>query len=479
MCDLPQRHKATKTQRTLSLNTIKLFIKFVSLQLGGKQQNINNFPLGGLRGLPPNYPMKAIVDCNSFYASCERLFKPSLQNKPVVVLSNNDGCIVSRTDEAKALGIRMAWPYYQNREEILKNNVAVFSSNYHLYGDLSKRVMDTLRLLAPEVEVYSVDESFLDLSGIDSDKLYEYSLFIKHTTELWTGIPVSVGVAPSKVLSKVANRLAKKDKTGTKGVMILQTPEQQMEALQRTAVEDIWGVGSAGSKKLRMFNINTAWDLRNMSEEWVRKNLGGIVGVRLVKELNGMPCIEMKDPLTTKKMIATTRMFGKPVYELMELKEAVATYIARAAEKLRRQNCAAGSVSVFVVNSDNRNYNHYEPTSRSAYIILPSATYLTNVLISHVMPLVEALYNKGSKYIKAGIVLSNIVPSDMIQFNLFEPPENDNAKRLMSVIDNINFSMSNDILKFASSGTKRNWKMRQEMRSKRFTTKWDELCLVR
>ena len=472
-------HKDTKSQRTLGLNIIKLFIKFVSLKLGGKQQNINNFPLGGLRGLPPNYPMKAIVDCNSFYASCERLFKPSLQNKPVVVLSNNDGCIVSRTDEAKALGIRMAWPYYQNREEILKNNVAVFSSNYHLYGDLSKRVMDTLRLLAPEVEVYSVDESFLDLSGIDSDKLYEYSLFIKHTTELWTGIPVSVGVAPSKVLSKVANRLAKKDKTGTKGVMILQTPEQQMEALQRTAVEDIWGVGSAGSKKLRMFNINTAWDLRNMSEEWVRKNLGGIVGVRLVKELNGMPCIEMKDPLTTKKMIATTRMFGKPVYELMELKEAVATYIARAAEKLRRQNCAAGSVSVFVVNSDNRNYNHYEPTSRSAYIILPSATYLTNVLISHVMPLVEALYNKGSKYIKAGIVLSNIVPSDMIQFNLFEPPENDNAKRLMSVIDNINFSMSNDILKFASSGTKRNWKMRQEMRSKRFTTKWDELCLVR
>ncbi len=423
--------------------------------------------------------MKAIVDCNSFYASCERLFKPSLRNKPVVVLSNNDGCIVSRTDEAKALGIRMAGPYYQNKEEILKNNVAVFSSNYHLYGDLSKRVMDTLRLLAPVVEVYSVDESFLDLTGIASDKLYEYSVFVKQTTELWTGIPVSIGVAPTKVLSKVANRLAKKDKAGTQGVMILQTPDQQMEALERTAVEDIWGVGGANSKKLRMFNINTAWDLRNMNEEWVRKNMGGIVGVRLVKELKGIPCIEMKDPLTTKKMIATTRMFGKPVYELNELKEAVATYVARAAEKLRRQNSAAGSVSVFVVSSNNRNYGQYEPSYRSTYILLSAATCLTNVLIAQVMPLVDALYNKGNKYIKAGIILGNIVPSDMIQFNLFEPPENTNAKKLMSVIDNINFSMCNDILKFASSGTKRDWKMRQEMRSNRFTTRWDELCVVK
>ncbi|MCX6293705.1 MAG: Y-family DNA polymerase, partial [Sphingobacteriales bacterium] len=252
--------------------------------------------------------MKAIVDCNSFYASCERLFKPILNGKPVVVLSNNDGCIVSRTDEAKALGIQMAGPYYQNKAEILKNNVAVFSSNYHLYGDMSKRVMDTLRLVAPDVEVYSVDESFLDLSGIDANKLYDYATFVKQTTELWTGIPVSIGVAPSKVLSKVANRLAKKDKLGTKGVIILQTPEQQMEALQKTAVEDIWGVGSAGSKTLRMFNINTAWDLRNMSEAWAGKNLGGVVGVRLVKELNGIPCIEMKNPLIKKKMIATTRM---------------------------------------------------------------------------------------------------------------------------------------------------------------------------
>lgn len=423
--------------------------------------------------------MKAIVDCNSFYAACERLFKPSLHGKPVVVLSNNDGCIVSRTDEAKALGIRMAGPYYQNKKEIEENKVAVFSSNYHLYGDLSRRVMDTLRILAPDVEVYSVDESFLDLTGIDASKLYDYSLFLKHTTELWTGIPVSVGVAPTKVLSKVANRLAKKDKLGTKGVMILQTPEQQMEALQRTEVEDIWGVGPAGSRKLRMFNINTAWDLRNMSEEWAAKNLGGVVGLRLVKELKGIPCIGMKEQLTRKKMIATTRMFGKPVYGLHELKEAVATYTARAAEKLRRQHGAASSISVFVV-SNNRQYNdHYEPMSRSSFLTLPTPTYLTNVLTAHASALAEALYKEGSKYIKAGIILSDIVPCDTIQYNLFQEPEPAKMQQLMHAVDNINFGMRSDMLKFASAGTKKDWKMRQEMRSNRFTTRWDELCIVK
>jgi len=423
--------------------------------------------------------MKAIVDCNSFYASCERLFRPSLNNKPVVVLSNNDGCIVSRTDEAKALGIQMAGPYFQNKKEIEQNNVAVFSSNYHLYGDMSKRVMDTLKILSPAVEVYSVDESFLDLAGIDEAKLYEYSLYLKHTTELWTGIPVSVGVAPTKVLSKIANRLAKKDKAGTKGVMILQTAEQQMEALKKTAVEDIWGVGNANSKKLQLFNINTAWDLKNMSEEWARKNLGGVVGVRLIKELNGIPCIEMRDPLTTKKMIATTRMFGKHIYSLQEIKEAVATYISRAAEKLRRQNSAAGSLSIFLVSNNKTSYHQYAPSSQSAYINLPIATYLTNTLISHAMPLVESLFNEGSCYIKAGVILGKIVPCETIQYNLFEPEEKLFAKKLMHTVDNINFSMRNDLIKFARSGTTKNWKMRQEKRSKQFTTRWDELFLVK
>ena len=423
--------------------------------------------------------MKAIVDCNSFYAACERVFKPSLHGKPVVVLSNNDGCIVSRSDEAKALGIQMAGPYYQHKKEIEQNNVAVFSSNYHLYGDMSWRVMETLRILSPHVEVYSVDESFLDLTGIDENQLYEYSLFVKHTTELWTGIPVSIGVAPTKVLSKVANRLAKKDKAGTKGVMILQTPEQQMHALQKTQVEDIWGVGGAGAKKLHLYNINTAWDLRNMSEEWARKKLGGVVGVRLIKELRGEPCIEMKDPLETKKMIATTRMFGKPVYEVREIREAVATYITRAAEKLRRQGSAANTISVFVVTNDQGSSYEYKPSSRSAYTILPFASSLTHMLIAHALPLVDRLYSKGSRYLKAGVILSGIVPDDSVQANIFEQSLHPHEKKLMKMIDNVNFSMRNDVIKFAAAGTKRDWKMRQELRSKRFTTRWEELFEVK
>lgn len=422
--------------------------------------------------------MKAIVDCNSFYCACERLFKPALHGKPVVVLSNNDGCIVSRTDEAKALGIQMAGPYYQHRKEIEAHGVAVFSSNYHLYGDMSWRVMETLRRLSPSVEVYSVDECFLDLNGIDPQQLHAYALYLKQTTEEWTGIPVSIGVAPTKVLSKVANRLAKKDKAGTRGVMVLATAEAQREALLKTAVEDIWGVGGAYARKLRFFNINNGWDLRQMSEDWARKQLGGVVGVRLVRELRGEPCIDMKDPLQTKKMIATTRMFGKPVFELRELKEAVATYITRAAEKLRRQHCAARTLQVFVVVNDPAPSYEYKPSSSSAYITLPSATALTHTFIEYAMPLVEQLYRSGIRYIKAGVILGDIVPGDSVQFNLFEPPARLQEKQLMQVIDNVNFSMRNDMVKFAASGTRRDWKMRQELRSKRFTTRWEELFEV-
>lgn len=422
--------------------------------------------------------MKAIVDCNSFYAACERLFKPALHGRPVVVLSNNDGCIVSRTDEAKALGIPMAGPYYESRKILEENKVAVFSSNYHLYGDMSWRVMETLRTFAPKVEVYSVDESFLDLTGIDESLLYEYSLFLKHITEQWTGIPVSIGVAPTKVLSKIANRLAKKDKAGTKGVMVLQTAGQQKEALERTEIRDVWGVGGASARKLEAFNITNAWQLRNMSEEWARKNLGGVVGVRLIRELRGEPCIEMKDPLETKKMIATTRMFGKPVYEVKEIKEAIATYITRAAEKLRRQNCAANTLSVFVVTNNYTSSYEYKPTSTSAYTILPFATSVTNLLISEAMPLIDHIYRKGSKYLKAGVILSGIVPDDSVQANLFENSLHPNDKRLMEMIDNVNFSMRNDVIKFARSGTKRDWKMRQELRSPRYTTRWEELFKV-
>lgn len=422
--------------------------------------------------------MKAIVDCNSFYCSCERLFKPELKDKPVVVLSNNDGCIVSRTDEAKKLGVGMAAPYYQNKDIIEKNDVAVFSSNYNLYGDLSMRVMDTLRWLVGKenIEVYSVDEAFLSLDSIASDQLHAFAVEIKKTVERWTGIAVSVGVAPSKVLSKVANRLSKKDKTGTKGVMVLNDISAIKQALEMTSVDDIWGVGRRYAMKLHQIGINNGWQLSKMPEEWARKNLGGVVGVRLIKELNGIACIPMKDPLEIKKMIATTRMFGKPVFELNDIKEAVATYTSRAAEKLRRQYCAAGMLQVFVVTNGNRNEKYeYNPQSRYQYTTFPKATADTSELIRYALPLADKLYQPGLKYLKAGVILSSLVPDNSIQSSLFIRDEDNKKRYLMDAVDNINFSHRDDIVKYVASGLKRNWKMRQEMRSKRYTTRWDEL----
>ena len=421
--------------------------------------------------------MKAIVDCNSFYCSCERVFKPELNHRPIVVLSNNDGCIISRNTEAKLLGIKMAAPYYQERELIEKNNVAVFSSNYNLYGDMSQRVMSVLKLLAGEnrVEVYSVDESFLDLCHVPADSLENFAVEIKETVEQWTGIPVSVGIAPTKVLCKIANRFSKKNK---KGVTLLDNDEKITHALKNTMVEEVWGVGRRSAIKLKTHNIITAFDLKNVNEEWARKNLGGVVGVRLIKELRGMPCIPMNDPLKVKKMITTSRMFGRKVATLEELREAIASYVSRAAEKLRRQYCMAGILKVFVVTV-NKNPNQYTPESFAVEIKLPVQTSLTPLLLQHALPAIDRLYRPGSLYLKAGIILSDLTPENTVQCNLFMKTDTKDQKKLMEKMDNINFSLRNDTIKFASSGILRNWRMRQDFISPRYTSRWEELKEVK
>ncbi len=427
--------------------------------------------------------MKAIVDCNSFYCSCERLFKPDLDNKPVVVLSNNDGCIISRTDEAKAFGVQMAGPYFLAKPLIEKYKVATFSSNYNLYGDLSWRVMETLRILLGKenVEVYSVDEAFLNLDEFAEKDLQQVALNIRETVEQWTGIKVSVGVAPTKVLSKVANHLAKKNKIATQCCVVLDTKEKIIKALQDTPIGEVWGVGRQYAQKLVEMNaVFTAYDLTKKTEEWAQKNLGGVVGVRLVKELKGMAAIEMDKELIEKKMIATTRMFGSPVKDIKDIKEAVATYTSRAAEKLRRQHSAANIITVFVVPKEQSNNTHFRhgPTV-STYITLPIATSATNDLIKPAVQLVDKLYEKGRLYKKAGVVLSGLVPDETIQGNLFETEKNSSKRLLMDMIDNINFSQRDDMLKFAASGMKKNWKMRQELRSPRYTTRWEEMFVVK
>jgi DNA polymerase V len=424
--------------------------------------------------------MKAIVDCNSFYCSCERVFQPRLGNQPIVVLSNNDGCIISRNDEAKALGLGMAGPYFKEKPLIDQYGVAVFSSNYNLYGDMSQRVMEVLTSFVGEdhVEVYSVDEAFVDLDGFEQAKLPQLAEAIRSSIEQWTGIRVSIGVAPSKTLSKLANRIAKKDKERSGCITVLDSPDKINPALKQTSVNDIWGIGGKYADKLHSLGIHTAWDLRLMSEDWARRHLGGVVGVRLIKELNGMDAVVMKDELVTKKMIATTRMFGKVVTELRDIREAVATYTARAAEKLRRQHCAANMISTFLVSQekiDGPRFKHGPTVSH--YAVLEQPTALTHQLIKPAVRMAEQLFLEGKKYKKAGVILSGLVPDDSIQASMFESGQGI-GRFLMEQMDNINFSMRGDVVKFASSGMRRNWKMQQNFHSPRYTTRWDELYKV-
>jgi DNA polymerase V len=399
----------------------------------------------------------------------------------VVVLSNNDGCIISISSEAKNLGVSMATPYFIGKPFIKEHDIAVFSSNYNLYGDLSKRVMETLHRLLPEecIEVYSVDEAFLDLSHVAPNQLATVAKHIKDTVEQWTGIAVSIGVAPTKTLAKLANRFGKKNKK-YKGVVVLNTPEKVTVALQNTKVKDIWGVGNRKALKLEEMGISDAWQLKQMPEEWMRKNLGGVVGVRLLKELKGEPCIELDKQRDKKKMITTTRMFGCQVTEIKDIKEAVATYVSRAAEKLRRQQSAAKVVTVFVVpKEEGENIKYRHGPTQTAYVTLPAATSATNQLIKPAMELVEKLFKAGKIYKKAGVILGDLEPDRSIQSNLYVAAANNHSRHLMDMVDNMNFSMRDDVIKFGSAGTEKNWKMRQELRSPRYTTRWNELPEVK
>lgn len=375
----------------------------------------------------------------------------------------------------------MAGPYFMAKPLIEKHDVAVFSSNYNLYGDLSWRVMETLRILLGKknVEVYSVDEAFVDLSMFPVEELPCIAKEIRRTIEDWTGIKVSVGVAPTKVLAKLANRMAKKNKHITECIMVLDTEEKISAALHKAPVSDIWGVGRQYANKLKdVWGIYDAWQLRNLTEDFAHTHLGGVVGIRLVRELKGTSSKDMEDELVNKKMIATTRMFGNPVGDIASIKEAVATYTSRAAEKLRRQHSAASVINVFVVAKGENHNVDFRGATHSDHITLPTATSFTNELIKPAVALVDKLYKKGTFYKKAGVMLSGIVPDRSIQGNLFLSESKNCERKLMDMIDNINFSQRDDVLKFAASGTTRDWKMRQELRSPRYTTRWDELYEV-
>lgn len=425
--------------------------------------------------------MKAIIDCNNFYCSCERLFKPWLKNVPVVVLSNNDGCIISRSDEAKKLGLKMAAPYFMVKPFLEKHGVQTFSSNYALYGDLSKRVMETIATILPEncIEVYSVDEAFLDLSNVPLSELHAVVKKIKDTVELWTGIAVSIGVAPTKTLAKIANRLAKGNKQKSNCMLVLDTSNKIAAALKRTPVDEVWGIGKQFAAKIENLEVRTAYELRLMPEEWIRKNLGGVVGVRLLHELQGQPSIGIDEQLSTKKMVSCTRRFGHPLTDLKPIKEAVATYASRAAEKLRRQQSAVKTINVFVIPKEFKRGKVYKPLEPiTTYIKLLVATSITNELIKHALVLVEQIFEEGITYEKAGVIFTDLVPDGLLQGNFFALQARSEQRYLMSQVDNVNFSMRNEKVKFAAAGTAKPWKMKQELLSSRYTTRWNELRLI-
>ncbi|RZL20392.1 MAG: Y-family DNA polymerase [Pedobacter sp.] len=418
--------------------------------------------------------MYALVDCNNFYASCERVFNPSLNGRPIIVLSNNDGCAIARSQEAKDLGIKMGDPAFLIQDKIDKHNIAVFSSNYTLYGDMSQRVMNLLGEFTPEVEVYSIDEAFLNLDGYELFDLYEYGKNIRQRIRRCTGIPVCVGIAPTKTLAKLANRLAKK-KTEI-GVYTIDSEEKRIEALKLTEIGDIWGVGGQYSKFLSEYNIKTALDFVNTPDKWIQKYMS-IVGLRTKKELQGIRCITMELTPPNKQNIATTRSFGNMLTEYEPIAEAVANHAAACAAKLRKQHSSANHITVFVhTNQFRADLPQY---ARNRVLHLPVASNSSTELIKYALHGLKSIYKQGFSYKKAGVIVSGLVPDTEINMSLFDTVDRTRQKKAMEAIDLLNNRFGREKVKVASQGFGRKWKLKQEKLSPCYTTNWNEILTIK
>lgn len=422
-----------------------------------------------------NNKIFALVDCNNFYVSCERVFNPKLNSVPVVVLSNNDGCVVARSEEAKALGITMGIPYFKVRGIIEANNIRVLSSNYVLYGDMSERVMNILAKYTPGIEYYSIDEAFLDLKDISVNNLTEYGKEIRKTIFKNTGIPVSVGIARTKTLSKIANEYVKHNPK-LNGVFDIVNFPKMDKLLAHVPIHEIWGIGGAFGRMLMNRKILSAKDFRDASEFFIKDKMG-IIGLRTKYELQGVSAVDLDEVLEPKKAIMSSRSFGRYVSELGELEEAISQYTIRAAEKLRQQKSSCNSINVFVMT------NHYKLTDKqhaeNKTITLPEPSNYTPELIRYASFLLRKIYKKGYNYIKAGVLLSNIVPESPVQLNAFMfNRDHDKRNRIMKTMDSINKTFGRDSLKIASSGIAQEWAMKRQHISQRYTTNWNELLTV-
>ena len=400
-----------------------------------------------------------LVDCNSFYVSCERLFNPKIRRKPVVVLSNNDGCIISRSNEAKALGIKMGEPYFKAKDIIIKNNVNVFSSNYSLYGDLSRRVMRTLKRFNSDIEVYSIDEAFMDLSNFSDKEIEEVGKEIRSTVLKWTGIPTSIGIAKTKTLSKVANHIAKKTKAGVTSLIGIKNLDPILEKVE---INDVWGVGRQLTKFYQKNGIYSAKQLKNKSNTWIKK-CSNVLSSRTAMELRGISCIELEKTTSKRKSCVVSRSFGKRVENFQELKEAVASYCLNASEKLRSENLVAKALTVFVRTSPfQRNFGYY---SNSKTIDFPIATNNSIETVKTAITILESIYKNGYRYQKAGVMFSGLSDENSKE-NLFASEKDEKINKLMRSIDKTNFRFGRRTLSIASAGIRKKWFMKREHSSK-------------
>ncbi len=401
----------------------------------------------------------ALIDCNNFYCSCERVFKPSLQNRPVVVLSNNDGCIISRSQEAKELGVAMAAPYFKIRDQLARHNVAVYSSNYALYGDMSARVMEVLSGFSPELEIYSIDEAFIKLSARDAGLGPE----IRKRVLQWTGIPVSVGISETKTLAKLAASRAKR------GSGVAQLSADDHEILRQTPLSDIWGIGRRSSKKLLSYGINNADDFRRMDDGWIRAKLT-VTGLRTAHELRGTPCLELEHHIQAPRSVTCSRSFCRRVTSLNDLLEASATYAENAGQKLRQKEMAAGCLQVYA-----QRHEHIpgRPSIVAASFSLDTPTQSTPEFIRLAHRGIRQIFESGTEYKKAGIILSDLTPAGSRQLNLFSQTESDD--QLMSALDSLNQKWGRGTLIYGGSGLEKKWDMRRQLKSPSYTTNWNEL----
>jgi len=422
--------------------------------------------------------MYALVDCNNFYASCERVFQPEFNDRPIAVLSNNDGCVISRSYEAKAAGIPMGAPAFQIKDLVKEKNVKIFSSNYALYGDLSNRVMAILNQFSPNVEIYSIDEAFLNFDGLNIEDYHSYGLQMKNRVRKWVGIPVCIGFAETKALSKVANKIAKKFQERTQGIYVIDSEEKRIKALKWLKIEDVWGIGYRTTKKAKLRNIHTAFDfIQPEHEAWIKREMG-VIGLRLKSELEGKPVLDLEPVAQQKKSISITRSFPKQISEFDLLRERVATFAAVCAEKLRKQKSCCHTIIVMLVID-----KHKVETSKYYFnkaMTLPYATNSTLTISNAAIALLKQLHqgNEHLKFKKAGVIVTELTDEDKKQFQLFEE-ENPKHLALMKVMDRLNTKIGDTKIKLASQDLRLTWNMNQNHLSPRYTTSFKDILEIR